>query len=543
MKRRGDLAIAFALAAAALAVRLWFMRYTGAILEGDGAAQAVNAGAIFRGERTVFDTYFPNLYLLLFQPLLHIRGGAAPLDLEWTGRVISMAAGALTVVPVFLFARTFLGRRSAVLAGLLIALHPDLIDFSLRVKTDSLFTFFVALSAYALWSAVRGGGLARYLLTGVSLGLTYYTRVEGLTYFLLALLIIAIAETRSAKGFFTRTVPAGLLTLLGFSFFLIPYQRYLIAEGIGPAVSDTSGLILFKSQKMFEEEVFGNAAYRLQDSVAAREAGSYSKENLDQWTLSACLRKREFYAKMGYQIFKNFFHIAALLGALLPFTAIGAAVVWFRLKKPAPVLFAFSFLALIFAVTMIMLSRKMYFIQALPLMLVFAAAGALACLDAAFTAAGGAASAGRRRAAFAAVAALFAAGVGFWANDYMKDIGSQHPVEIKKAGLWAAKHLPKDAIVMDYYGFVVFYSGMKKEQYVNTPFDTLENCLAAARRQGVDFWVVSRRFTTEITPQLNPLLEMPVEQIPLKTVYADDGRWRVRIFDLRPLKNGAPPIK
>jgi hypothetical protein len=96
---------------------------------------------------TVFENkagLYPPLYGALALALSKLGMGA-----EFAGRVISVVAGSLAVIPVYLLARRLRDDNAARFAGLFFTLCPLVLRWSLRVMSDSLF---LCLSATVLWS-------------------------------------------------------------------------------------------------------------------------------------------------------------------------------------------------------------------------------------------------------------------------------------------------------------------------------------------------------------------------------------------------------
>lgn len=96
---------------------------------------------------------YPPLYGALAR-LVAVTG----LNLEWSGRAVSAAAGALAVGPVYWTARRLSGESGARFAALLFTISPLVLRWSARVMTDALFLLLVAAClhlALEAWLAAR----------------------------------------------------------------------------------------------------------------------------------------------------------------------------------------------------------------------------------------------------------------------------------------------------------------------------------------------------------------------------------------------------
>jgi len=91
-------------------------------------------------------------------------------------RILQLILGGLTSVVVYLLARRLMGRSAGIAAGIIAAAYPVLIYFDGELLTESLFTFFCALSLLLLDMAVRSRRPGLWLWPGLCLGLALITR-------------------------------------------------------------------------------------------------------------------------------------------------------------------------------------------------------------------------------------------------------------------------------------------------------------------------------------------------------------------------------
>ncbi|MCC7202781.1 MAG: glycosyltransferase family 39 protein [Nitrospirae bacterium] len=121
------------------------------------------------------DSILPPLYSISSAVLSFVTG-----DIEFSGVLVSVIAGALLVIPVFYLAKAIYDERSAWLSAVLILLSPLMIRWSGVMLTESLFiTLF--LSGIALgWHGIEGRKNVFLLLSGACIGLSYMTRIIGL---------------------------------------------------------------------------------------------------------------------------------------------------------------------------------------------------------------------------------------------------------------------------------------------------------------------------------------------------------------------------
>lgn len=138
-------------------------------------------------------TFWPPLYPLIVVPL----GFFPPLGAEGAGRLVSLIAGTLTIIPLESITRRLFGRRAALMAVLAYTASPDPLRWSLQVMTDApfmaLFTASLAslvISWEALWPAeFDQGGTKRER-----------DSIAGLQWLLLASLLGALATLTRYQG-------------------------------------------------------------------------------------------------------------------------------------------------------------------------------------------------------------------------------------------------------------------------------------------------------------------------------------------------------
>ena len=116
-----------------------------------------------------------NIYPIILM-LLHKLG----LPWELAGKFWGVLTATLAVAPLYGWVRRQFDERVAIIACLLYAIHPELIEWSPELVRDSTFWFFFTLSFYLIWRAVTEVKLWLFLLAGASIAASALTRFEGL---------------------------------------------------------------------------------------------------------------------------------------------------------------------------------------------------------------------------------------------------------------------------------------------------------------------------------------------------------------------------
>jgi len=201
-------------------------------------------------------TFWPPLYTVALQALAPLAG-----DPELAGKLVSVFAATLLLIPLYWTAHRFGGRRAAVYSALFYMVNPIAWRWSIRVMSDSLFSllFFssVVLLLCVLEPAAEGGdrpGEARVaaLLGGSVLGaLAVLTRLQGVLALALFAVVLAVSIKRSRRS---------LRNLAGFGLSLLAWF---------PAIAWTARLF---------------SAHEAQ--VAERAGASFFRALLNYWNLA-----------------------------------------------------------------------------------------------------------------------------------------------------------------------------------------------------------------------------------------------------------------
>jgi hypothetical protein len=167
-------------------------------------AEALGAGN-FRG---AFEEMSVNTYPAILM-LLHRAG----LEYELAGKLWGVLMGSLAVLPLWGLVRRQFDDRVALLAALIYAFHPRLIEASPELIRDPTFWCFFTLTLYLLWRAVTEVRLTWFLLSGLTFGLSFLTRVEGL--FLLIPLVLWTAHRLFGLHAGRARLALGVLLVVG----------------------------------------------------------------------------------------------------------------------------------------------------------------------------------------------------------------------------------------------------------------------------------------------------------------------------------------
>jgi putative flippase GtrA len=195
-----------ALAAIAAAVRLAFVA-AAPVAYGDAINYSWVAWLVGHGRAGEADPFWHSAFDY-WQALL------VPLGLDQFGTLVaaSLIPGVLLVVPGYLIALRLYGRPAALLAGLALALHPRLVEYSVNGYAE---TFFLHAALWATWGATvlvrEPSRLGAAVVTGSGLAVWFLVRNEAILAAALLCLAVGIAWWRSRRRP-SASVLAGIAT-------------------------------------------------------------------------------------------------------------------------------------------------------------------------------------------------------------------------------------------------------------------------------------------------------------------------------------------
>lgn len=156
------------------------------------------------------DVYRPMLYVLLTAGLGEITG-----DCFVAGKLVSAFAGGLMVFATHLLARNAFGRRTALMATVLVAVSPLTIRYGLVASTDAMS---VALSTLCLATALSASsrkGVRPAVATGCAFAIAYWCRYQSIAVLPVAAIAVWIGGARQERmrriGAFAASTAACLL--------------------------------------------------------------------------------------------------------------------------------------------------------------------------------------------------------------------------------------------------------------------------------------------------------------------------------------------
>jgi dolichyl-phosphate-mannose-protein mannosyltransferase len=522
---RYPLALAWGLAALAVRVAL---AARAPIIEVDGAywaglAQALERGDLRHGLSTAWPPLYPAFVAAILRAARLVGRAIEPATIEACARTASVIAGTLLLVPLHSLARRLLAPRAAVMATLLAAFHPRMLQYSAAALSEATFTLLL-LSALALLVAREQEArlaLVREAGSGALFGLAYLARPEALP--LAAVLwLIGLFRPAQNRASLARLRPAFALATL---IVALPWLLFIHAT-LGRWSLGEKGEYNFWRAFATEYAVDFPPPAGLAERVNQSPEIAPAPSSAGVHALDFTLRHPDIV------VMRCALNLGNILVSTLPATLYWPLVplALLALFRPPgrgawPVIATLAAMPVLYAPFSV---DRRFFVPAVPLLLLACAAGIDRIEHRLARAPGGGIR--THRAIQAALAVLLVLSVAY---TFGKGAGFDSAPEHRRAGEWlrreagalalGAQH-PSGAggrpVVMSRKPWVAFYSGGLIAALPNSPADSL-NLLAQV--SGSDVLVADERSARKDRPRLEPFLNARGVPQGFARIYGDPG--------------------
>lgn len=463
-------------------------------------------------------------------------GGSSPAYLAEIARQVSIFAGSLLVIPVYLLGRKMVGRTAAISAALLVVITPEFLYYSGAVLTESLGTLFITIGMFILWvSCSKKANNSTWLLVGFSLGLGFLSRHLLIGYVAIGLIWLVFSKLvrcetirfNSDSARFKRVAPPFLLVLAAFFLTVSPQILYLHSEtgrwslAIDP-FSSSSMKVKYVGKDMRNTEVYEARASLTSDKERYLwETGespgllSLMKKHPDQYIKAYVLTLLRGYLPDTYPLpYPIIIIILAIVGI------IGMV----KEKKFMEFLFfLWAFVGYYLFLTLFLTMRDRYMFPAYPFLLLAAGAGTATAVKFVSNLIGNLFQTKNAKGIantflFALiVASIFPASVAL----IREQSALANTAFFQHLGRHLSKRIEKNAVIIDRTPHLSFFSGGVK---TTPPYAEIEDVLHFAKERGVNYWVVSSSYVPSLRPQYSPLLNPNQDHEGLEPVAVYKGR-------------------
>lgn len=429
-------------------------------------------------------------------------------DAVISGYVVEILFGCLLLIPAYFLGRELVGERIGLLTAALLAVLPLTVEYSTRIYTEGVYSFFLLSAAFFGWRMLRGGSLRYAAAAGGSLGLAYLANPAGVFYLaaFLLLIVVAAARARARRLWFAKVA---VLFLLPFMVFALPYMIYLHGE-LGKwtyTAKNGSDTIYAASQgyKWFTpeyEKTFSELSEDGTEVVGMKKWANSSDPTLF-FLENPMLYSRIFASNLMIFYREELPKVLPLwLLPLLGLGLFGAGWDRERIKAISYTMLLSAPILLIFAIEY----RSRFFMPFISFILIWVAAGWSRLEKWGAETVSLIWSGGIRqrlvRWAPAAVAALVLVPLLLYtALDAARE---QYKTEYRVAGEWIKNNAGSDRLIMDREENAAFYAG---GTVVQIPYADYGRFTRYARLQQVDYMIIGKQAIKDFRPGLTSLLE------------------------------------
>lgn len=463
-------------------------------------------------------------------------------DVEFAGRVVSLIAGSLLVIPTYYLILNFYGRAAAYIGTLLLIIHPGLIRSSVWVMTESLYTLLFTTGVLIAWQALVGGKARHFFLTGILFGAAYLTKPEAIGF--LGLLFVFIVGGKLIHGKSTfRSLPKNyLLLLLGFIIFFLPYVAFLYAKtghltisqkllNNFTAVDYDRGMLQLTEdgQTTLQDQLFGDIygaeiqPTETSSSVAPPPVNSAPA----RWSLGRFLSSLVNNLKILVRqyipetlLWPSLFIILIVIGFFYH--------PWTRWQTAKEIYLLSFFVCTLFGYAATVIQVR-YLFPILPIIIGWIANGTIQFGNWASNTVSNVLQTRKRvDPIFAQIFTLLIIGsalVYSIPTQMLLESWEKLPFEEKQAGLWIKNHSALPPLIMAQGPIVAYYAGA---DHIFVPNEDLPTVLKYAKRKNVNYLVLSERRWKDTPKAFQPSGPNLPEEITL--VYKDDQMPNYKIF-------------
>lgn len=456
---------------------------------------------------------------------------------EFAGRLVSVLAGSLLVLPVYFLAKQLYDESIGLIAAAFVAIFPPLAFQSTLILTEATYTLLVATAVYTGWKMLKRYSIVAAALSGILAGCLYLTRPEGIGF--LFIFIVWLLVGCLAKIFLIKPLRAGYMFValsVGFIVVSAPYFFYLksstgswtiSAKGAANMQMDTpddGSRPSFRALNADNTSVPIDEVFHLGTFLKADKSAGNSVAKVT-WKGVAAKYIRNLYELIKAAI-PSFMTMMPMM--FMGIGLLGAPWKWGQ-GRINIYLLSFIFFYWFIVVPLFHINAR-YLAPMWPLCAVWIAHGVsiffewLKNHESLFKFA----KAKKLRPDFLAVGLLVILVSVFSLLPEMARILARNPhstdrwadaVELKEAGLWLKKNADKKVIVMSRNHVIDYYAGnFDIRESVTIPENSLDRILSYASHRGVNYLVVNERYREDY-PLLGFLFDNPGNVEGLELIY------------------------
>ncbi len=509
--------------------RLFLVRYRFAAAVDEVNYLKLGISGKLNGLSDVFHTYWSPLL-----PMLISFSCAIFEDYVFAGRFVSIIAGSLLAVPVYLLGKHVYDEAVGLVAAAFVGFFPPLAFQSTQVLTEPLGMLLAAFAIYLGMKCLDQHSIRNILITAILAGLLYLNHPIGMGFFVVigGWLFFGFLFRRSLK----RLVPV-MFFVMGFIFVASPYVIYLKKEtGIwtpSTKLAANQQFEFYENEDDFDpfrsldeknQSVPFDQIYHIGSFI--RDSGG-SQQSISTFHIDSFLTK---YMKNLYGMLKR--SIPEFLTTIpMLFLGVGLLGVSWKAQQRKKTLYLLSFVGFYWFLLLPSFHIiERYLTPLWPVCAIWIANGAVQfhkslssyeSLKSLFS---------RRMNYIGGIASVITIAL-FLVLSFMPELGRvlsrnpfskeywSPPVEQKIAGLWLRDQTPERKVIMSRYQTVDIYAGNYDiRESITIPDNELDRVVAYARNRGVNYLVLNERYKDD-NPSMAYLYDVKEDPNGLECIY------------------------
>lgn len=449
---------------------------------------------------------------------------------ELAGRLVSVLFGALLIVPIYFLSKRIYNNKVAIISSILVAFYFILIQYSVEVLSESMYTFLIATGVLIGYIALVEQKTFFYFLAGIIFGLCYLTRAEGIGYIFILILMTGIFWLINQKRERKRKLfICSIMLILGLFIVSAPYLVFFHDQTGHWIVGQKGGVSLEAGEAMLSKDPLARekALCGLTEDGTRMKGhffliGEMEKVNKFDYIIHHPIARAKVYViNAGTEYYST---IPSIFPALL-ILLIGVGLFrgeWTRerFKKEFYMASVVVYPLLLYPLSHI---EPRYLISVLPIAIIWSANGInelqewlhenIADLKIDWL---------KQRLifknlVFVIVLLSLIPLIALIPFHYYSD----QPTEHKEAGLWMKENVPQNPVIMAKRPYIAFYA---EGTYIPLPYANYTRMMKYAKIHHVKYIVMDEKETSKVRPQLAFLLdETKAPKDDLKLIYKDSN--------------------
>lgn len=462
-------------------------------------------------------------------------------NIELAGRLVSVLFGTLLIVPVYFLSKRIYNKKIAIISSSLVVFYFILIQYSIEVLSESIYTFLITFGVLIGYIALVEQKNILYLLAGITFGLCYLARAEGIGYIFILILMMGIFWLINQKREPKRKLfICSILLILGLFIISTPYLVFFHDQTGHWIVGQKGGVSLEYGEAMLSKDPLARekALCGLTED-GTRMKGHFflinemEKVNKFDYIIHHPKERAKVYViNAGTEYYSTIPSIFPPLLILL----IGVGLFrreWTRerFKKEIYMASVVVYPLLLYPLSHI---EPRYLVPILPIAIIWSANGITELqnwLDQntadlkidwlkqrlIF-----------KNIVFVIILLSLISMTALIPFHYYSD----QPTEHKEAGLWMKENVPKNPVIMAKRPYIAFYA---EGTYIPIPYANYTAMMRYAKLHDVKYIVMDEKETAKVRPQFAFLLdETKAPEDDLKLIYKDgNAHNKILIYELQ----------